>query len=489
MVDLKSEIIESLEQTSVRGVPRFFKVKSLHLKALWACAVLAFLGVGIYDAVELFVEFFSYPKLTLLHEHEFSAEEDYPFPTLLVCNANPMGILRNLPESQSFDNYSNLVTGVTECRNCSKEESAVLNDIREELISFKGYSQYIGLQRIMNVSNNYRDFMVECAAFKKGSHVSTECDKIANMDIAPSCEHLLCLKVAFPKDVTKHKVSMTFFIDSYTRDMFEYENAASVSDAMSAGVVYSIHHHDVIVTSDAGIALQSAPPGTLTTVTMEKELYSRLPDPGETCVSEGPHYSQDKCFDECLQRGFLRNCNCTSLTLLGESPVSGTPCLSVELPQADLLRNQRCSSRVKKSLTKECSYCKHACSEVKYKTLVSYTKWPLPQQYTSLYHRVIKSKPYSDKFRILSQTNSSRLHDARHLVEDNFVKINFILDSTHYYELKEVPKYTLFSFLGTLGGAFNLWTGITVVVVIEILETIINIVYGFVVKENCSIVK
>ena len=480
MVDLKSEIIESLKQTSVKGVPRLFKVKSLHLKALWACAVLAFLGVGIYDAVELFVEFFSYPKLTLLHEHEFSAEEDYVFPTLQVCNANPMGILRNLPESQSFDRYSNLVTRVTECRNCSKDDSTVLNDVREELISFKTYTQYIGLQRIMNVSQNYTEFMVKCTAFKKGSHISTECKEIAGIDIVPSCEHLLCLKVAFPKDVTKHKVSMTFFIDSYTPNMFEYNNAASVSDTTSAGVVFSTHHHDVITTSsDADIPLQSAPLGMLTIFTMEKELYSRLPEPGETCVSEGPHYSQDKCFGECLQRGFLRLCNCTFLTPLGESSVPPTPCLSVELSQADFLRNHRCSRRVKKSLTKECSYCKHACSEVKYKTLVSYTKWPLPQQYTALYHRVIKSKPYSDKFKILLKHNSSRLHDARHLMEDNFVKINFILDSTHYYELKEVPKYTVFSFLGTLGGVLNLWTGITVVVVIEILETIINIVYSF----------
>ena len=175
----------------------------------------------------------------------------------------------------------------------------------------------------------------------------------------------------------------------------------------------------------------------------------------------------------------MRVCNCTFLTPLADSLTPAAQCLSVELTQADLLRNQRCSSRVKKSLIKECSYCKHACSEVKYKTLVSYTKWPLPQQYTALYHRVINSKPYSDKFKILSKTNTSRLCDARYLVEDNFVKINFILDSTHYYELKEVPKYTVFSFLGTLGGALNLWTGITVVVVIEILETIINIVYGF----------
>ena len=34
----------------------------------------------------------------------------------------------------------------------------------------------------------------------------------------------------------------------------------------------------------------------------------------------------------------------------------------------------------------------------------------------------------------------------------------------------QVLKHTLFSFLGTLGGALNLWTGITVVVFVEIIE-------------------
>ena len=63
----------------------------------------------------------------------------------------------------------------------------------------------------------------------------------------------------------------------------------------------------------------------------------------------------------------------------------------------------------------------------------------------------------------------------RQLIKNNFVKIDFVLDFTSFLEFTEVPKYSLFSFLGTFGGSLNLWTGITVVVVIEIIETMINI--------------
>ena len=80
-----------------------------------------------------------------------------------------------------------------------------------------------------------------------------------------------------------------------------------------------------------------------------------------------------------------------------------------------------------------------------------------------------------------SSTNNENLEKLlnswlmRQLIENNFVKIDFVLDFTSCLEFTEVPKYSLFSFLGAFGGSLNLWTGITVVVVIEIIETMINI--------------
>ena len=116
---------------------------------------------------------------------------------------------------------------------------------------------------------------------------------------------------------------------------------------------------------------------------------------------------------------------------------------------------------------------------------MSYTKWPLPHQYESFYDKLIKTKRFADKFETLrSEASSNNVQSLnilnqllrRQLVEDNFVKIDFVINNRDYHEFTEVPKYSPCSFLGTLGGALNLSTGITVVVVMEMIELILNII-------------
>ena len=75
----------------------------------------------------------------------------------------------------------------------------------------------------------------------------------------------------------------------------------------------------------------------------------------------------------------------------------------------------------------------------------------------------------------------------KQLIEENFVKIDFVLDNSAFLEHTEVPKYSIFSFIGTLGGALNLWTDITVVVIIEILETMFNIIGSCISRNNPNI--
>ena len=128
----------------------------------------------------------------------------------------------------------------------------------------------------------------------------------------------------------------------------------------------------------------------------------------------------------------------------------------------------------------ECSKCKHSCSEIKYTKEVSYTKWPLPHQYPSFYRKLIRSKSYASRFapegENLTKRGFTDFSSKKDLFNENFVKINFEIDEGTYLEFQEIPKYTLSSFLGTLGGVLNLWTGITVVVVVEIIEVVVNMI-------------
>ena len=138
-------------------------------------------------------------------------------------------------------------------------------------------------------------------------------------------------------------------------------------------------------------------------------------------------------------------------------------CTDASLSQIQLLQNHRCLLQLTGS---ECALCKERCEDMDYMTTTSHTKWPLPYQYQSFYQELISDKPYSNRFvKVEEETDESPPSaDALRLTDENFVKIDFYLDYQSYLESAEVPIYTLFSFLGTLGGALNLWTGITVVV-------------------------
>ena len=47
--------------------------------------------------------------------------------------------------------------------------------------------------------------------------------------------------------------------------------------------------------------------------------------------------------------------------------------------------------------------------------------------------------------------------------------------STPYFEMVEIPRYTISTMLGNLGGGLNLLIGITLLVFVELLESCINI--------------
>ena len=254
----------------------------------------------------------------------------------------------------------------------------------------------------------------------------------------------------------------------------------------SSGVAYSIYYANIDNIPYG--PKPSAPPGTMTTVDVNKEVYQRLPKPYGSCVKT-ENYTFDGCFANCLAESLREYCHCISpadfVTRADEA--SGLyPCLSVNVPRRKLLEIQACSYDTKRRISTECNLrCKQSCSDVKYLTEVSYTKWPLSHQYESFYDKLIKTKRFAEKFeRLRSEVSSDNVKSEnvlnrlllRQLVEDNFVKIDFVINNRDYHEFTEVPKYSPFSFLGTLGGALNLWTGITVVVVMEMIELILNIV-------------
>ena len=339
---------------------------------------------------------------------------------------------------------------------------------------------------MLELLKGYRDFLIDCLVFTMDSYIGTDCETLADITIVPSFDYLLCLRLKYSDSDVIDKVSMTFYVDSFANEDFIEYNSANIWAMKSSGVAYSIYYANIDNIPYG--PKPSAPPGAMTTVDINKEVYQRLSEPYGSCV-ETENYTFDGCFANCLAEKLRDYCHCISpadfLTHADES--SGLyPCLSVNVPHRTLLEIQACSYATKRRISTECNvHCKQSCSEIKYLMEVSYTKWPLPHQYESFYDKLIKTKRFADKFETLrSEASSNNVQSLnilnqllrRKLVEVNFVKIDFVINNRDYQEFTEVRMYSPFSFLGTLGGALNLWTGITVVVVMEMIELILNII-------------
>ena len=465
----KTEILEALKQTSVKGIPMLLKAEAVHLKVLWTCAVLAFFATGFYQSYQLIVEYISYPKLTFTKE---IIPKDVSVPIVQVCNINSFGLMRNMPQNQTFQHHQELAQNVTKCTNCSSTTRKLLLDVTHNLISPYGYIINIGPNNTLKLLPDYTDFLIECVAFTSAQMMGLNCENVGKIEIIPSWDYLVCLRFTTPKETKMEELSMTFYIDSCDECHEEY-NSRNKNVKLSSGVAFSLLETDFEFGSSSPEL--TAPPGTMTTAKVAKHTTKRLGKPYGLCTANGTKYSPRDCKMQCWIDYSLKDCNCID-TLDWKSEISKdlVPCAYISASQSELLQYLKCKNQVPKMVEEKC-ICAQPCSEVHYTFEISNTKWPLTSHYASFYNKLIKQKHFSMKFSSMSDTNKTVSLKMKQLVKNNFVKIVLKPTFEVIHGKIEVPKYSLFSFIGNLGGCLNLWTGITVVVLVEILQVLIYV--------------
>ncbi len=152
-------------------------------------------------------------------------------------------------------------------------------------------------------------------------------------------------------------------------------------------------------------------------------------------------------------------------------------CLSADLTPQQFWTNVNCLSETRFEVLHSCQeFCITNCQYVQYHATSSNAKWPKEQRYKTYYDSTISSMSYGWRFRDLGidceTVNCSlemRAHRAR-LVDNNFAKISISLGSFTVTEFEDFEKITFSSFLAQLGGVLNLWSGITVVILLECID-------------------
>ncbi len=134
--------------------------------------------------------------------------------------------------------------------------------------------------------------------------------------------------------------------------------------------------------------------------------------------------------------------------------------------------------------------CKPPCNEFIHNVNAFDTTWPSKSQHIDFYRDMIRGKPFEDQFSIYGDIShlafSRNTSDVKHarrllkqttLIEDNFAKVSVYLSTTNIVVYRDKPTTTLTDLLASLGGTLNLYSGISCIIIVEIIDLLYGILF------------
>jgi hypothetical protein len=243
-----------------------------------------------------------------------------------------------------------------------------------------------------------------------------------------------------------------------------------------------IHNQSVSPISSESINVRV---GQETTVTIKKTFSHRTPYPYSSCIDlttfkselytatinekSSKEYRQIDCFNLCLQRMIIKNCNCFHPRFNRLS--SSNPCHSL----ADLECIGQQENEFKDEKLNEClKECPLECMKQTFDLQVSSLDYPTVEDYELL-------KKDEDYFKGVEKSvgdNITSFDDYR----SHFLLINIFYPYLQYTEITEMPKTSIIELISNMGGSMGIFLGFTLFSLFEVSEVLCLIVYKLVVS-------
>ena len=495
MFNICKEIQRFCQSTSLKGVPRILRTGSLSLRCMWATAVLAFLCVAGLQSYDIVCEYLTYPTVTVVREKGLNLFRDGEklMPHILVCNLNPFAYstMDRSGEIPSLQEFHTLVMRLTACNNCSTERKYFLLQTRQELLTYTGYYQYIDRKNIHRISHRKDHFIVSCqvnildglSIGKRSCHEEVHIEHVMN-SVYYNCFSLSIAKQSIQKMVVG--ITVTLFLDNFDiQDKYtSYLNVAEESGQAQGALVTLTRPGAFPLIRRNGILLS---PGTLTDIKFNIEHRKRLPKPHGECSDEPSipgwqnamntsTHTYEGCLSFCAELYVEKQCGCIDTQSLniryGKNPRLPL-CGSIHNPGEFFQRFACAKANRTIGLFYDCVHkCTIPCSDILYKFRTSVAKWPGMPVSTTFYKDLIIGEPFEWRFPEAHNWSDIDMDtmEASHKIQQNFLRFTVQLAENRYIELSDEARMTLPSLVSQLGGGLNLWSGITMVVIVEFVE-------------------
>ena len=336
------------EDTTLHGVPRIIKSKSVVSKLTWSFIVVASMCVFGYYGYHILKTYMLFDKKVGLEIDATS--KAMLFPQLTLCNMQGMSyinmvyIIDKLRPYWSKTRYLPIITSDAIMNNTGPAMQHYFNvtipayDYLLQRLSYRNELIYnIGTRNAMALASGFNDIVVRCI------YMDTKCD-LKGEEIFDSyfykCFRITILRDGKPLQIQRggpgRGVYLTLFSGPMPRpsDFPDIEETSKLFQFISnfPGVVYQenpasstsgfrlvVHsHNNTPFPQKDGVTI---PTHSLTNVAVKAARTDRVGEPYGMCVAKtglyhsGDLYSLDLCQTTCLQKATQKNCKCTDISL------------------------------------------------------------------------------------------------------------------------------------------------------------------------------
>ena len=413
-------------------------------------------------------------------------------PVFTFCNLNPFdGNAKNTIDElglYQLSNYSNFISNLTHCDGCPDDEQKLLSAVQDELLTPRGYFAFIGPHAASKLSHKRGEFIAACYTRESRTvipHAKPCTDDMFTEFINP--DYYSCWVMHLPKwkNKTYESISLVFHLNNFFNDLYrifsvDQERGQFLGALMATNNFGTFPFHNTIY-------LQ---PGGYLDIKLNVRARERLGEPYNLCTDEeyiantSWYYTKEGCVSYCIETIVVSKCGCRSLDQLNILANEPSPmfCLDSNIGRTKLLENMLCAVEKMKNHSEECNnICQRSCSEIDFVPSISSAYWPPDPFGVDFYNKFIANKTYAWQYDYLPNlinspdANLADIVNIREIISRNFLRVDIHQGNIDAISRDDVASITLPTLISNLGGSLNLFAGITVVIIVEILDLLVII--------------
>jgi len=512
---LSGEARKFCQTTSVRGVSRIVNAKSTTHSVIWLLGVLTCASILIWQLTVLFKRYRSYPVNTVILQ---SLEADNTtFPDVTVCNLKTQpNIDINYITLDSVIEAINATVVSTDFHGYMEEHFPLVQyDViyaAYETNAMQQNSYTILFNTIVrtNFTFSYEDSpIIDCRFINWDYSPNTISNCFSSVKQIWDPDYGVCytMKVNLTEGKNIRGIAALIYVDTVLYNTGNYYNL-NIKNLQVTGVRVLTHAPGTKPDMKLGIDGGS---GFATTIVLDQTKQTRLPAPYSSCTTEGTlgsvdnsnPYTQPYCVSICQQQQCLDKCGCIkkefqfTYSQLVESNFSVCSFIEWISNGSSLnfkqLGQMLCDQSFKPNESACYKQCLSPCQEYQYSSnVITTAPWPDSTVLNSFYNSYImgvyrfghKFDAYEEWRSVdAEETNSStdsyllQTLNIERLFQKNFLQLNIQFNTNEYTIQKEVAAFPLDSFGAQVGGVLSLWLGVTIMLIFEIFEFIINLLH------------